>query len=223
MPRNSISAQGRSQRFNEENAKRGTAITTTLGADYRLDRNLLVGGMVQLDDSHQSIMASPDATAGTTYLAGPYLAYRFSPNFVLDAKAAWGTARDSAAAGSANVDLAGTRLLSEARLTGQWGWNDWQFSQSGAITHFDETSHAIPGAPGTSVDVTRLSVGPELKRHIDTGDGASIEPFAFFSRASISRSRNGMRRLARTRSAAACCWPSRTGTSSAPRPISPRA
>ena len=179
-PKLDLWAQGRSQRFNEDGAKRGNALTTTLGADYRWDRNLLIGGMVQLDDSHQTILASPDATAGTAYLAGPYLAYRLSPNIMLDAKAAWGTARDSAVSGAANIDLATNRMLSEARLTGQWGWNSWQLSQSGAITHFDETSHGIAGLRVSSTDVTRFSVGPELKRHIDTGNGASIEPFAFF-------------------------------------------
>jgi hypothetical protein len=142
---------------------------------------LLIGGMVQVDDSHQTILAAPDASDGTAYLAGPYVAYRLTSNLVLDAKAAWGGAHDNAAAGAADVKLATNRMLSEARLTGQWGWNAWQLSQSGAITYFDDARHGgIPGGPETSLEVTRLSVGPELKRHIDTGSGASIEPFAFF-------------------------------------------
>jgi hypothetical protein len=99
-PKFDLWAQGRSQRFIDDGTKRGNAVTTTLGADYRWDRNLLIGGMVQLDDSHQTILALPDATAGSAYLAGPYLAYRLSPNVVLDAKAAWGTAHDSAASGA---------------------------------------------------------------------------------------------------------------------------
>jgi hypothetical protein len=53
-------------------------------------------------------------------------------------------------------------------------------SQTGAITYLDETSAGMTGLAGTSVDVTRFSIGPELKRHIDVGNDNSLEPFAFF-------------------------------------------
>jgi hypothetical protein len=180
-PKFDMWAQGRRERFNEDGAKRGNALTTFLGADYRLHGNLLIGGMVQLDDSHQTILAAPNASDGTAYMAGPYVAYRLTPNVMLDAKAAWGTAHDNAATGTGDLKLATTRSLSEARLTGQWGWNAWQLSQSGAVTYLDDARYSgIPGGPDTSLEVTRFSVGPELKRQFDTSNGASIEPFAFF-------------------------------------------
>jgi hypothetical protein len=71
-------------------------------------------------------------------------------------------------------------MLTEARPSGNWGWNSWQLSQSGALTYIGETRDAIAGIPGASIDVTRFTVSPELKRRIDTGNGANIEPFAFF-------------------------------------------
>jgi hypothetical protein len=180
-PKFDLWAQGRRESFSEDGAKRGNALTTTVGADYRWHSKLLIGGLMQIDDSHQTILAAPDASDGTAYLAGPYVVYRLTPNVVFDAKATLGTAHDSAAAGPADVHLATNRMLSEARLIGQWGWNAWQLSQSGAITYLDDARHGgIPGALETAPDITRLSVGPKLKRHIDTGNGASIEPFAFF-------------------------------------------
>jgi hypothetical protein len=130
-PKFDLWAQGRRARFSEPGSKHGDALTTSVGADYRWDRNLLIGGMVQVDGSHQSILAAPDASAGTAYLAGPYLAYRLSPNVMLDAKAAWGMAHDSAMAGSESLDLVSGRMLTEARLTGNWSWESWHFSQSG--------------------------------------------------------------------------------------------
>ncbi len=113
-------------------------------------------------------------------MAGPYLAYRVTTHVRLDAKAAWGTAYDSAISGAQSISLDTERMLTEARLTGNWGWNSWQLSQSGAVTYVDETSGGMAGIPGTTIDVTRLTVSPELKRHMDTGNGVSIEPFAFF-------------------------------------------
>lgn len=179
-PRFDLWAQGRHARFIEAGAKQGNALTTAVGADYRWDRNLLVGGMLQLDDSRQTVPAAPDASAGTAFLAGPYLAYRLAPNVMLDAKAGWGTAHDSATAGADTVTMAGDRMLAEARLTGNWSWNAWRFSQSGALTYFDETQRGGIAADAASLGVTRFTLSPEVKRHIEIGSGTSVEPFAFF-------------------------------------------
>ena len=175
-----IWAQGRREIYLDNGSVQGNAITSYVGADYRWHDDLLLGGMVQLDDSRRSALASPDTVTGAAFMAGPYLAYRVTPNIRLDAKAAWGTAHDSAISGAESLYLDTNRMLTEARLSGNWGWNSWQLSQSGALTYIDETNGGIAGIPGASVDVTRFTVGPELKRHIDTGNGASVEPFAFF-------------------------------------------
>ena len=54
------------------------------------------------------------------------------------------------------------------------------FQSKRRLTYFDETRpDAIPGSD-SSFDVTRFTLGPELKHHLETGSGASIEPFAFF-------------------------------------------
>jgi hypothetical protein len=181
-PKFDVWAQGRSETFTQNGnlSKEGRALSTFVGADYRWHNDLLVGGLVQLDESRHTILAAPDAADGTAYMAGPYLAYRLTPHVLFDAKAAWGTAQDSAIAGSESTAFATERMLSEAKISSNWGWQGWQLSQSGAVTYLDETSAGLAGAPGTSVDVTRLSVGPEVKRRFETGGEASIEPFAFF-------------------------------------------
>jgi hypothetical protein len=77
-----------------------TLATDPLGdRSYRLNigRSAPGGaGMVQLDDSRRSVLASPDASEVAAFIAGPYMAYRLTSNLLLDAKAAWGTAHDSA-------------------------------------------------------------------------------------------------------------------------------
>jgi len=179
-------AEGRREDFTGA----GDAVTTFMGADYRASNNLLLGGMVQVDEANQTTLATPDAAAGTAYMTGPYLAYRVTPHITLDAKAAWGMGEDSAMVGDARTDFATQRMLSEAKVTGQWGWQGWRLSQSGAISYLDETSANIPGIAGTSVDVARLSLGPEVKRRFEAGDG-SIEPFAFF-KSSVDLSETGL-------------------------------
>jgi hypothetical protein len=176
-------ARGRRELFSEDGSvsKEGNAITTYVGADYRASRNFLIGGMVQLDDSRTNVLSAPEAVDGKAYMAGPYMAYRITPHVVVDAKAGFGGAEDSAIGESGNADLTTQRIMSETSVTGNWAWNQWQLSQSGGITYLDETSsHAASGVPGESVDIARFSAGPELKRHFDTGNGGSVEPFAFF-------------------------------------------
>lgn len=179
-PHFDIWAQGRRELWVDNGTMQANALTSYVGADYRWHDDLLIGGMVQLDDSRRSVLASPDASEGAAFMAGPYMAYRVMPNVLLDAKAAWGTAHDSAISGTDSLCLDTNRTLTEARLSGNWGWNSWRLSQSGALTYVGETRDGIAGIPAASIDVTRFTVGPELKRLIDTGNGASIEPFAFF-------------------------------------------
>ena len=179
-------AKGRREDFSGE----GDAFTTFMGADYRANNDLLIGGMLQVDEASQTTLATPDTAAGTAYMTGPYLAYRVTPHITFDAKAAFGMGEDNTIVGDERADFATQRMLSEAKITGQWGWQGWQLSQSGAISYFDETSSALTDISGTSVDVTRLSVGPELKRRFEAG-GASIEPFAFF-KSSVDLSGTGL-------------------------------
>ena len=151
-----------------------------MGADYRVGKDFLLGGMVEVDEARQSVISLPEGADGTAYMAGPYVAYQLTPHLQVDAKTAWGTGQNSATTGSETTAFDTDRMLTEAKVSGKWGWKAWQLSQSGALTYVDETSAGIAGMPGTSIDVTRFTVGPELKRRIDTGHGASIEPFAFF-------------------------------------------
>ena len=175
-----IWAEGRREVYGQDPTKQGDALTTFVGADYRMNKDLLVGGMVQLDEGRQTVFATPDAAQGTAYLAGPYVAYRVTPHVLLDAKTAWGAAADTAITGANTMAYGTERMLSEAKLSGQWGWRGWNLNQSGAVTYLDESSYGIAGLQDTSVGMTRLSVGPELKRSFQTGEKTSIEPFAFF-------------------------------------------
>jgi hypothetical protein len=158
------------------------ALTTTyFGADYRLGSDLLLGAMVQRDDRIVTLPIDGEVTATDAYLAGPYAAYRLSPNLVLGGRAAFGETSNGTALLSEEADFTTSHLLTEARLSGSWGFGEWQLMPAAAVTHVDETSiAAIPGVAGTNVTMTRFTAGPEVRRPIDMGFGSSLEPFAFF-------------------------------------------
>ena len=122
-PRFDLWAKGHRELFTESGTatKEGSAFTTYLGADYRWHRKLLLGGMVQLDDSRQNIVAAPDAAGGQAFMVGPYFAYQLTPNVTFDARAAWGTSHDSAVVGADTTSFATGRMLGEAKLSGSSG------------------------------------------------------------------------------------------------------
>lgn len=59
-----------------------------LGADYVLNRNLLVGALVQFDSTHQRSDTDASEVEGTGYLAGPYMTVRLGDRLFLDGRAA---------------------------------------------------------------------------------------------------------------------------------------
>ena len=156
--------------------------TTFFGADYRLGSNLLLGAMVQMNDRVFTSPIDGEVAATDGYFAGPYAAYRLSSNLVLGARASWGEISDGASLASEEAKLTTNRLLTEARLSGNWDIGGWQLMPTAAITHVDETAiAAVPGPDaGTSAGTTRVTAGPAVSRSIDMGSGSSLEPFAFF-------------------------------------------
>jgi hypothetical protein len=156
--------------------------STFFGADHRLGSDLLLGAVVQMDDRIFTSPIDGEVAAANGYFAGPYAAYRLSPNLVLGARASLGEITEGTSLVSEEAKLTTSRLLTEARVTGSWGFGGWQLMPTAAITHVDETSVATIAGPvdGTSVATTRFTAGPAVSRSIDTGSGSSLEPFAYF-------------------------------------------
>ncbi len=63
-----------------------TLASTFFGADYRLGSDLLLGAMVQMEDRVFTSPIDGEVAATDGYFAGPYAAYRLSPNLVLGAE-----------------------------------------------------------------------------------------------------------------------------------------
>ena len=49
-----------------------------------------------------------------------------------------------------------------------------------SITYVDDNAVSVSGLSDTTVQTTRLTAGPQIRRQFDAGDAGSLEPFAFF-------------------------------------------
>ena len=75
-----------------------------------------------------------------------------------------------------------TGVLSQSQFAGSsWTVGGWQLVPTATVTYVDESAlAAIPGLAGSEIEMTRFTVGPEIKRQVDVGLGSNLEPFAFF-------------------------------------------
>ncbi len=162
---------------------KSSATTTSAGADYRVKKNALVGGVVQFDNASQDSAAVSDGSvAGQAYMAGPYAAYKLNNNIVVDGKATWGQSNDRASVNGDATDFTTDRSLSQARVSGTWGidHDKWKLTPSGAVTHVTEdTQGPLVGSAIDNINETRVSVRPELHRPIQTKNGDKIDPYAY--------------------------------------------
>jgi hypothetical protein len=158
----------------------GALTTTYFGADYRVGSDVLIGAMVQRADRSTNPLIDSEEIVTDAYLAGPYAAYRLSPNLVLGARAAWGETSDLTTSDNDQQSLAKNRLLTEARLSGNWAVGKWQLMPAASITYVDDTAIASISGLSDAATQTRLTAGPQIRRQFDAGDAGSLEPFAFF-------------------------------------------
>lgn len=164
-----------------EAKRRGDAVTTYVGADYRVNSDVLVGGMVQSDEADQHVVGTSEEVDGKAYMAGPYAAYRVTDKVIVDAKTMWGQSNDVARTGEDAASYAANRSLSQARVSGNWGINKMQLTPSGAVTHVTEDADIpVAGVDAGRYEETRVSVRPEIKRPFQAGEDKKIEPFAYF-------------------------------------------
>lgn len=160
----------------------GRFAIAALGADYLINRNLLVGAFLQVDHLRQSPALDGSFVRGTGWLAGPYATSRLSEHLFLDLVAAAGTSGNDISPFGTYVDGFDTfRWLASARLTGHWTHGAWTFTPQAGFSWFSEQSRAYidslgVAVPTLDVGIGQFAFGPGIAyRHMLEG-GTVIEP-----------------------------------------------
>ncbi|MGQ2904927.1 MAG: Ig-like domain repeat protein [Neoaquamicrobium sediminum] len=130
------------------------------GADWLVNRNLLIGGFFQVDHLSQDIANASGNVSGTGWLAGPYLTARLSENLFLDLLAAGGTSSNSIRPDGTYEDGFSTvRFMASAALQGEWTSGNWTFDPRARFGWFHERSNAYIDGLGVSIPVVESSIG----------------------------------------------------------------
>lgn len=137
----------------------GAFSSASVGADYLVNADLMIGGFVQID-----AYAQPGSIEGTGWLAGPYLTARLSDILFLDLLAAGGTSSNRVNAGDS---FDATRYLLSASLQGDWQVGDWTFGPRARLSYFEESSASYVNGlgvaiPAVTAGVGQLAIGPSV-------------------------------------------------------------
>lgn len=154
------------------------------GADYRLGKSLLIGGLVQFDRYSPQGARTAGTASGDGWMAGPYVTARLAPNLYADVRAAWGKSDNTISPLGTYVDSFETsRSLYSASLIGQFNIGSaTQFRPEIAIRHIDERQKAyldnfgVP-IPGQTVSQGDIAFRPRFHHDFTVGDGWTLRPF----------------------------------------------
>ena len=149
------------------------------GGHYFVSRDLLVGGLIQVDWAREN-----DGLAnvnGTGWMAGPYIAWRTPDrNLLFEGRAAWGQSSNSVTPFGTYTDAFGTtRWMAYGKVTGYVWMGSYRLNLFAAASYFEETQHSYVDAlsnviPAQTVSLGELRFGPSIERAIPVGDGVNL-------------------------------------------------
>ena len=183
--------EGHVSRYNDGNGgigREGNFRLLYVGADYALAPGILVGALIQVDDTREDI-EDPTLNGeveGTGWMAGPYIGIRLSDSLYLDARAAWGRSNNDiwlqdAVTGFRTGEFETERWLASATLTGNHMYGAWRFSPQVGISYGSESYDTYFNSLGQVVDGGKASIGRvtggfEVGYQVQMRDGAILEP-----------------------------------------------
>lgn len=163
-----------------------------VGADYVLAPGILIGALVQIDDTTEDIKNNPLVSGergkidGTGWMAGPYIGVRLTDKLFFDARAAWGTSNNDIylkddVNGPRSGSFDTTRWLTTATLTGNERYGPWRISPQIGLaygheeydTYWNSLNQIVKGGDAS---IGRFTGAIEVGYQFRTAYGTTIEP-----------------------------------------------
>jgi len=177
-------AEGSFYQFNDDGghfSSFGHSGVVYVGADYRLSTYILIGALVQFDQTEQDFDGLPSRVSNEGWMAGPYATARFSNNLFFQARAAWGKSQNQIRVDQNFEDFDSDRWLVRGTLLGQWRAGPWQFRPRVSIGYIEETKENYMSSLGVLIpsqtgSLGQAKLGPEFAYQHRLADGMVIEP-----------------------------------------------
>ena len=150
-----------------------------VGADHLISPSVLIGALVQYDWMNESGINS--SASGVGFMAGPYMSAKLAPELYFDARLAWGTSGNTIRPFGTYEDAFSThRWLAQAKLTGNWVWENFRLTPSLGHTYIEERQRAYTDSlgvfiPAQTIALGRVTFGPEIAQRYVALDGTNYE------------------------------------------------
>jgi outer membrane autotransporter protein len=154
----------------------------SVGTDYVINRNLLVGTFIQFDNMSQKANAQPSSVSGTGWMIGPYATVRVAPNVYLQSRAAYGRSNNEVSPLMTYSDhFSSERWLVATTLAGRWISGAWTFKPAVSVSYMEDEAKGYVDSTGASIPTVRttlgqLRVGPEVSYRYKWSQGVMLEP-----------------------------------------------
>lgn len=164
----------------------GNSFTGVAGVDYSLTDKLLVGAAVSVSGSGFDSRTSDLETDEVSFGINPYLAYRLSDVWTIDAIAglSTGSADSERSAGTIKGDYAVNRYFVATNISLLNEWERFAFTASGGMLWAQSFEDAFVESDGTQVGSRRSDLGtlrfsfqPSYLFDLDPETGLFLEPY----------------------------------------------
>jgi hypothetical protein len=175
----------------------GQTWTVMGGADYKLNARMLIGAALGYEDQRFNTAFDAGYFRGRGPTLGAYVATLLSPNLIANVFAGAAFLDYSASNGTATGAYDARRWFISASLLGTWRSGPWRFSPRANVFYASERRDGFTDSigtvlPGSTVNVGRVSIGPEVGyRHLMFGR-MMVEHFAFIALDCDLTSRKGI-------------------------------
>ena len=151
-------AEGKYAAFSATGGKGRFAIVHA-GADYLVNRNLLLGFGLQGDWTAMDA-SNGGRVSGYGFMAGPYATARLAEGFYGDARIAWGQSFNKVSPFATYTDPVRTsRWLASAALIGETDWNNIGIRPELRLSWFRERSKAYVDSLGVAIPAVTVETG----------------------------------------------------------------
>lgn len=161
------------------NELEGPFAALSLGADYVVTNDLLVGGFLQFDQFSVTSDGG-HSFAGQGWLAGPYVTMRLTEHLHLDVLAALGGSSNRVSPlGTYEDGVTTARYLISAELQGQWSHGPWTFQPHTSLRYLQENSDSYIdqlglAIPAVSVGLGQWAMGPGIAYRTEIGGDVDL-------------------------------------------------
>ncbi|MEO9459931.1 MAG: autotransporter outer membrane beta-barrel domain-containing protein [Lentilitoribacter sp.] len=155
-----------------------------LGAGYKINSDLLIGGIFQIDRASEDDTSVGASVSGTGWMIGPYLVARLQDNVLFDGRIAYGQSSNKVSPTGAYTDnFDTTRALVKARITGEYYHDDVKISPLLSFIYLTEKQKAYVDSlsatiPEQTVNLGQISFGSDVSKTFVLDNGMVMTPNA---------------------------------------------